>query len=231
MENESLTYGVVWFAGLASFFSPCMLPIFPSFLAYITGTHVKRDQPISRWTMLPHTVAFLLGFSTVFVLLGISIGFIGHWLLAYQTVIRQAGGVFLILWGAVMLGVIKPKFLMRTIKIELPTGGRKAGLLSAFLIGLTFAVGWTPCVGPILSSVLTLGVSQPNQAFIYMLIYITGFSVPFIVMALFVGKTKGLAKYSTIIMKIGGAIFIVMGILLFTNRLAKISAWLLTAFQ
>jgi cytochrome c-type biogenesis protein len=223
----SLSYGMVFIAGLISFFSPCILPIFPSFVAYITGVHIKQESK-AKHSIYPAVISFLLGFSLVFVMLGLSIGWIGQWLTEYQMWIRRIGGVLLIFWGILMLGIVRPSFLMKTFKfnfMEKHNGTRS--VIGAFLIGLTFAAGWTPCIGPVLASVLTLSITEPNQAGIFMLLYIIGFSIPFIVFSAILHRIKGIVRYSNLIMKIGGILFVVMGLLLINNRLAMITAWLI----
>jgi cytochrome c-type biogenesis protein len=223
----SLSYGMVFFAGLMSFFSPCILPIFPSFVAFITGVHINQGTK-AKHSIYPAVISFLLGFSLVFVMLGLSIGWIGQWLTEYQVWIRKIGGVLLIFWGILMLGILRPTFLMRTFKFNITEKhSGTGGILGAFLIGLTFAAGWTPCIGPVLASVLTLGMTEPNQAGIFMLLYIIGFSIPFFVFSALLHRIKGIVRYSNLIMKIGGILFIVMGVLLITNRLAMITAWLI----
>jgi cytochrome c-type biogenesis protein len=227
MDDLSLTIWVVFIGGLASFFSPCILPIFPSFIAYLTGVHVKQD---TKRSTLPYTIAFLIGFSAVFILLGISIGFMGPLLSKYDSIIRYVGGAFIIFWGVIMLGIIQPKIIMKTFMISPPNNGL-GGILGAFFIGLTFAVGWTPCIGPILASVLTLSMTNPDQALVYMIFYVAGFSIPFLAFSIFVTKIKGMFKYTNAITKIGGILFILMGYLLITNQLSQITIWLVDTFK
>jgi cytochrome c-type biogenesis protein len=224
----SLSYGMVFIAGLISFFSPCILPIFPSFVAYITGVHIKQGTK-AKHSIYPAVFSFLLGFSLVFVMLGVSIGWVGQWLTEYQIWIRRVGGVLLIFWGSLMLGILSPSFLMKTFKFNLTEKHNgTGGVIGAFLIGLTFAAGWTPCIGPVLASVLTISVTEPNQAGIFMLLYIIGFSIPFVVFSAILHRIKGIVRYSNLIMKIGGILFVAMGLLLITNRLAVITAWLIS---
>lgn len=168
-----------------------------------------------------HTLFFMLGFSTIFIALGLSASWLGRLFSSNQQFISQIGGVLIFLMGLVMVGIFKPQLLMREKKFQLQN--KPAGYLGSFVVGITYAAGWTPCVGPILSAVITLGVAEPNKAILYVFSYTLGFIIPFFVLAFFISKMKWLQTYSTLFMKIGGGIMILTGILLYTGQLTQIT--------
>src|SRR4029077_13227372 len=156
--SESLGVLVAFSAGLFSFLSPCVLPLFPSYLSFITGMSVDRltneVTAGARTRVLLHSVAFILGFSVVFVSLGASFSMAGQFLLDYRDWIRIGGGLLIIVFGLYLAGVLPIGLLTRSAQIEIRS--KPAGLAGSFAVGLTFAIGWTPCVGPVLGSILTL---------------------------------------------------------------------------
>jgi cytochrome c-type biogenesis protein len=217
--NIFLAFG----AGLLSFISPCCLPLYPAFLSYITGMSVgdiKSEQVMLQRRSLLHTIFFLLGFSLVFIAIGFSTSFIGSFFQRYQDLIRQIGAILIIFFGLVIVGVFQPKFLMKDKRVEFKN--RPSGYFGSVLIGLAFAAGWTPCTGPILGSVIYLGMSQPASAMYYMIAYILGFAIPFLVLSFFISKLSWIKKFSPSIIKIGGYLMIMMGIVLFFDWMTKI---------
>lgn len=231
MNAADLSVWLVFGAGLLSFISPCCLPLYPSYLSYITGISVKDLQEgkgmLHRQAMM-HTVFFMIGFSIIFIALGISVSFIGNLFTDYQDLIRKLGGIMVAVMGLVMLGVFTPKFLMKDARVTFKN--KPVGYFGSVLVGITYAAGWTPCVGPILSAVIMLGVANPNQAIIYTVAYTIGFAIPFFVMAFFIGRLKSILKYSGILMKIGGALMVLTGILLYTDQMTKITIFLIQLF-
>lgn len=220
---EDLSVFLAFGAGILSFISPCCLPLYPAFLSYITGMSVgdiKSEQVMFQKRSLLHTIFFLLGFSVVFIAIGFSTSFFGFFFQQYQNLIRQIGAILIILFGLVIVGVFQPEFLMKNKRLEFKN--RPSGYLGSFIIGLAFAAGWTPCTGPILGSVISLGMSNPTSAISYMVAYILGFAMPFLILSFFIGKLGWIKKYSPIIMKIGGYIMIIMGIILFFDWMTKI---------
>ncbi|MEK4701909.1 cytochrome c biogenesis protein CcdA [Solibacillus sp. FSL R7-0668] len=224
--NLFLAFG----AGLLSFISPCSLPLYPAFLSYITGisfNELKEEKGIFNRKALLHTLLFLLGFSIIFMALGFSTSFIGTLFIQYQDLLRQVGAIIIVIFGLVILGVFKFDFLQSEKRFLFKK--RPKGYLGTIIIGMGFAAGWTPCTGPILAGVIALGISDPDRGMWYMLFYVLGFSIPFLIMSLFIGKMKFLQKRSDLFMKIGGIIMIIMGILLYFDWMTKIIA-LLTPF-
>ncbi|GIN72754.1 cytochrome C biogenesis protein CcdA [Bacillus sp. J14TS2] len=225
--NIFLTLG----AGFLSFISPCTLPLYPAFLSYITGMSVREitneNAMLQRRSML-HTVFFLLGFAVVFIALGFTASAIGQFFKDYHNLIRQIGAIFIILFGLMIVGIIKPTWLMSNHKMEFKN--RPAGLLGTFLIGIAFAAGWTPCTGPILGSVILLAGANPGSGLIYMTAYTLGFSIPFFALSFFVGKLKWIRKHNGIILKIAGYLMIVMGIVLYFDWMTNIISYLTPFF-
>jgi cytochrome c-type biogenesis protein len=217
--NLFLAFG----AGFLSFVSPCCLPLYPAFLSYITGVSVgeiKTENAMLQKRSLLHTLFFLLGFSIIFIALGFGSSFIGEFFFGYSELIRQVGAILIIFFGLVIVGVFQPKFLMKEHRFELKN--RPSGYLGSVLIGLAFAAGWTPCTGPILTAVFALTLSNPGSAMIYMIAYILGFAIPFLVMAFFIGRLGWIRKHNLKIMKIGGWLMIVIGIMLFFDWMTQI---------
>jgi len=231
MNTPDLTLWIVFGAGFLSFISPCCLPLYPSYLSYITGVSVhdlKEGKRLFQRQALLHTVFFIIGFSIIFITLGLSANIVGHLFSNYKDVIRKLGGILVLVMGLVMLGLFQPQLLMKEKRLKLKN--RPMGYLGSVLVGITYAAGWTPCVGPILAAVITLGVTNPNQALPYTVVYTLGFIIPFFIMAFFIGKLKFIVKYSSIMMKIGGVLMILTGILLYTDRMTKITIVLIQLF-
>jgi len=218
-------------AGLLSFVSPCCLPLYPSFLSYVTGVtidEVKKGRTVFQKEALLHTLFFILGFSIIFIALGLSTSWIGTFFTNQQDLIRQLGGILLAVIGLVMLQVFKFDWLMRTWRIDLKS--RPLGYTGSILVGITYAAGWTPCVGPILSAIIVMGVSQPSLALPYTVAYTLGFAIPFFVMTFFISKVKAIIRYSDLFMKIGGVLMIFFGILLYTDKMTDITRVLIQIY-
>ncbi|GLB59235.1 cytochrome c biogenesis CcdA family protein [Cytobacillus sp. NCCP-133] len=218
-------------AGFLSFISPCCLPLYPAFLSYITGMSVgeiKGENAMLQRRSMLHTLFFLLGFSAIFIAIGFGTTFIGRFFTEYQDLIRQLGAIFIFFFGLVVVGLIKPEFLMKERRFEFKN--RPAGFLGSILIGMAFAAGWTPCTGPILGAVISLAAANPGSAMVYMIAYILGFGIPFFVLSFFVGKLQWIKRNSVKIMKIGGVLMMMMGVVLFFDWMTKIIAILSPLF-
>lgn len=225
--NMFLAFG----AGFLSFISPCCLPLYPAFLSYITGMSVgeikSENAMLQRRSML-HTLFFLLGFSLVFIAIGFSTSYLGSFFSDYKELIRQIGAILIIIFGLFIVGIFQPKSLMKDSRFEFKN--RPSGYIGSILIGLAFAAGWTPCAGPLLGAVISLGATNPGAAMSYMTAYILGFAIPFFILSFFVGKLKWIKKYSQYIMKVGGYLMIVMGVILFFDWMTIIIAILSRLF-
>ena len=224
---------LAFLAGVVSFFSPCMLPLYPSYLSYITGVSVEQIQQDGggiwrqRQAML-HTLSFILGFSVIFFALGLSASLIGQLFLRYQSWLQIIGGVVIILMGLVMMGFFNQTWLMQERRYHFRS--RPLGYVGSLLIGMAFAAGWTPCIGPILTAVLMLGATNPSKGVWMIAVYVLGFALPFFLMAFFLGKLKALLKRTQLLMRIGGALMVVVGILLMTDQMSRITIWLIRLY-
>ena len=232
MSTLDLTVWIALGAGFLSFISPCCLPLYPSYLSYITGVSTKdlRDgKGMFQRRAFLHTFFFIIGFSIIFFAMGLSASWIGSWFYGTnRDLIRQLGGIFVILMGLVLLGVFKPSLLMKEKRFQF--NNKPVGYFGSILVGTTYAAGWIPCVGPILSSILALGVTKPDQAILYISAYTLGFAIPFFIMAFFIGKVKWIQKYSNIMMKIGGGLMLITGVLLYFDLMTKITIWFIRLY-
>jgi cytochrome c-type biogenesis protein len=225
-------------AGALSFLSPCVLPIFPAYLSYITGISVKELQGNKnskiRSQLLSHSLFFLLGVSLVFISLGASASLLGQWvqnLLLGDSglLIQRFAGIFIIIMGFFVAGWITIPALMKERRIRYSK--KPVGYLGTFFVGLGFAAGWTPCIGPIFGSILLLAASNPGHGIVYTVMYVIGFSLPFILLTFFLGSTRWIVRHSEVIMKFGAVIMILMGLVLFFGLLPRITGFLLDLVQ
>ncbi|WP_409275838.1 cytochrome c biogenesis CcdA family protein [Neobacillus sp. SCS-31] len=210
-------------AGFLSFISPCCLPLYPAFLSYITGMSVselKDENGMMQRRSIIHTIFFLIGFSSIFIMLGFTTSFIGEFLFQNQELIRRIGAIFMILFGLIIVGVFKPEFLMKDVKFQFKN--RPSGYAGSILIGMAFAAGWTPCTGPILGAVLSMAATDPSSSMPLMIAYVLGFAIPFFILSFFIGRMAWIKRNSLKIMKVGGYVMIVMGIMLFFDWLTQI---------
>lgn len=212
-------------AGFLSFISPCVLPLFPAFLSYITGMSVSElsnENKMLTKNSLLHTIMFLLGFSSVFIMIGFTTTFISDFFTMYQNIIRQVGAIIIIFFGFVIVGIFNFEFLMKDRSIKFKN--RPSGFIGSFLVGLTFSMGWTPCTGPILAFVISLAATQPEKGMLLMISYVLGFSIPFLVLSFFVGKLTWIKRNSVKLVKIGGYIMIIFGVALFFDWMTKLTS-------
>ncbi|MEW6308483.1 MAG: cytochrome c biogenesis protein CcdA [Bacillota bacterium] len=212
MPDVSL--GVAFLAGLASFISPCVLAIVPVYLTYLAG-----GRPQDRGTALSHALLFVVGFSTVFVTLGLSASAAGALLTRHLFIIKRVGGAFVIAFGVHRLGLIRwgPLYAEKRFSVR----GR-AGLWTSFLMGLAFSFGWSPCVGPILAAIL-LYAATSGGGLLLLVAYSAGLAVPFLLSAIFVDRLAGVIararRWSRVIDVVSGLLLIAVGWLIFTDRL------------
>lgn len=228
---EEVSIWLAFGAGFLSFVSPCVLPLYPVFLSYITGMSVeeiKSENAMLRKRSMLHTLFFLLGFSAIFIMIGFSGYFIGEFFIRYQDLIRQVGAIFIIFFGFVMLGIFNFEFLMKERRVTLKN--RPAGYAGTFLIGMAFSMSWTPCTGPILGAVIALAYTNPQSGVIMMSAYSLGFAIPFFILSFFIGKLDWLKRNSLKIQRIGGFILIFLGIALFFDWLRIFTAYLADFF-
>ena len=225
---SSINIGLAFIGGIASFVSPCCLPLYPSYLSYITGVSVsdlKSGDPggdIRRRTMT-HTLFFILGFSLVYYTLGYSTNRFAELFSDYQDLIRRLSAILIMLMGLFLIGLFQPRVLMRDFKLPIKL---KSGYIGSFIFGIGFSAGWSPCVGPILAAILALAASSPGTWFGLTTAYALGFAIPFFVLAFFIGSTRWIVRYSSVLMKAGGVLMLLMGVLLFTDRMTLITVYL-----
>jgi cytochrome c-type biogenesis protein len=225
--NLFLAFG----AGFLSFVSPCTLPLYPGFLSYITGLSVDELKGLNgrlERRVIVHTLLFMLGFSVIFLSLGVSTTVIARLFVNYSVLIRQIGAILIVVFGLMIMGVWKPGFLMKDKRVTFRS--RPAGYVGSVLIGMGFAAGWTPCTGPILSAVITLGITDPGKGLFYMAAYTAGFALPFLILAFFIGRLGWIRRHHVLMTKIGGVLMVAMGVFLYFDWMAKISSFVNRVF-
>ena len=220
-------------AGFISFLTPCVLPIIPGYISYITGKNLNEIS-IDKKIVLIKTILFSLGFSLVFISLGVTASAIGNILLFLSYELRIAAGIIIILFSLQMLGFLNFKFLNQEKRIE--TQGYKDNYIFPFVVGAAFAFGWTPCIGPVLGSILALSATEASisKGILLLSFYSLGLAIPFILsgyyMNSFLISKKGFGKYYNRVTKTGGVILLITGILIATNQIQVISYYILTTF-
>ncbi len=226
----NISFILVFLAGLMSFFSPCVLPLLPIYLGYLSGSDTEGEYKTKK--VLINTIAFVLGISVTFFLLGLAFTNVAQFLTSNQTFITKISGIIVIVFGLVQIDFIEFKIFNREKRINADFDKRKMNPFVAFIMGLTFSFAWTPCVGPMLSSVLLLASSAQSLLLgnILVLVYTLGFVIPFILAGIFTtkllnifSKHKNIVKY---VKKAGGVILIIMGIMMFTGWLNTFSGYL-----
>lgn len=230
--NTDVSYPLAFLAGVLSFLSPCVLPLIPSYVSFITGISFEdltgsADRARVRFLTITNSIVFILGFSSIFILLGASSSAVGQLFFQYQDTIRIVGGILVIIFGLFVAGFIRLDFLTREKKFHM--SGKPAGYIGTFLIGMTFAAGWTPCIGPILGSILLYASSKGSAAYGLKLlsVYSLGLAIPFFLSSLalntFLIYSKRLHRYMRVIMIISGLLLIIFGIMLLTNRVRELA--------
>ncbi|HAM52520.1 MAG TPA: cytochrome C biogenesis protein [Nitrospiraceae bacterium] len=230
---KDISFPLAFLAGVLSFLSPCVLPLVPSYVSFITGISFEDltegvDRKKIRRLTVTNSLSFVLGFSTVFMGLGTSSSSIGRFFFAYQEWIRIIGGIIIIFFGLFVAGFLKIQFLTRDRKMHL--SGKPAGYVGTFLVGMTFAAGWTPCIGPMLGTILLYASTKGSAFYGFKLlaVYSLGLALPFFASSLamnsFLSYSRKLLKYMRVIMVVSGLLLIIFGIILLTNRLRELSS-------
>jgi cytochrome c-type biogenesis protein len=221
-----IPYIVAFSGGLLSFFSPCVLPLVPAYLANLAG--VTAIDPDSRKSYLPalfHSLAFVLGFSIIFIGMGASVGLIGTSITAHSTLLRHISGGLIIAFGIFLIAAFKLPWLNYEKRLK-TTSTSNPGYLRSIGIGAAFALGWTPCIGPILGAILTLAWTSQTvgEGALLLTIYSLGLGIPFIILGLVWGAImplwKSINRYLGVISIVSGALLIIVGILILTGNLA-----------
>ncbi len=230
-SNPSLLLAFV--AGLASFLSPCVLPLVPAYIGYLSGQAVLADERqrtlAGRFATFLHALAFVVGFSAVFILLGVAAGGLGR--LLRSDWVRWIGGLLMVFFGLALVGLLRLPFLSteRRVHFRARPGW---GFLSSLLVGVSFAAGWTPCIGPVVGGILALGANQGTvvQAALLLTVYSVGLGLPFLAVGLAVDRAalllRRLHRHMRAIQTITGVVLVVFGVLLFMNWLPVLGAWM-----
>ena len=241
MGVENITVFAAFLAGLLSFISPCVLPLIPVYLGYLSGSTITKDQAPPRRLVFSHALMFVAGFTFIFVVVfGVPAGFLGGALGRFADYLVWVGGVFLILFGLHVMGVITIPIFNMQKKLEYGQD-QTPGYLRSSLIGMTFAAGWTPCIGPLLGAILTLAIQGQNVplAMFYLFVYSMGLAVPFLVTAWMLtaatSRLKLLNRHMGLIERVSGAFILIIGVLLLTGTFTYLNtianryapAWLL----
>ena len=217
------TISIAFLAGLISFLSPCVLPLIPGYISYISGTSLEKLVEKKNNLVLVKTVFFTLGFSLVFISLGLTASFIGKFFLNNSNILRIVAGIIIIFFSLQLIGIINFKFMNKDLRIL--TDQYSNNLAFPLIVGAAFGFGWTPCIGPILGSILTLAAIEENlnKAVLLISFYSLGLAIPFIVSGVLINKflffSKNFRKYIPAITKVGGGILLITGIAILTNQL------------
>jgi cytochrome c-type biogenesis protein len=226
-------------AGVVSFASPCVLPLVPAYLGFITGRSAEELQEArgrARATIVTQGIAFVLGLAVIFALLGASSSLLGRTLQQNQERLYQIGGVLVVIFGLQMLGITRIPLLARTFRAGDITPNVQRSHAGAFVMGVAFGAGWTPCVGPFLSSLLIIASQHETvgAGVALLLVYALGLGVPFLLAGLAVDRSLGLMRsvrpHMLAVERVSGGLLIAMGVLLFTEQMTRITALLTRVF-
>ena len=225
-------YLIAFGAGLISFLSPCVLPLIPGYISYISGQSLQEILNKKEINFFP-LILFCLGFSTVFVILGASASFLGQTLLQNSEILRIAAGIIIIIFSLQLIGIINIPYLNFEKRFD---AKESRNILFPYVIGVAFGFGWTPCIGPILGSILALASIEEtlSRAVILLILYSLGLAIPFVLSGYLIQKfllfSKNFRKNINLISKIGGIILLVTGILILTNQLQSIGFYIIEIF-
>ena len=228
------TLSIAFLAGLVSFLSPCVLPLIPGYISYISGTSFNKITDKKRNLIVVKTIFFTLGFSFVFIALGSTASLIGKFFLINSNIFRIVAGVIIIFFSLQIMGIINFKFMNKDIRIF--TDKYSNSLAFPLLVGAAFGFGWTPCIGPILGSILTLASIEENinKSILLLSFYSLGLAIPFIISGVLIDKflffSKNFRKYISTIIKGGGAILLLTGIAILTGQLQILGFFILKYF-
>ena len=228
-EPATLGLFVAFAAGLLSFLSPCVLPLVPSYIGFLTGMSLP-EMAARRRVALGHALLFVLGFTLVFMVLGASATALGRALNYYQQWLQRIGGALIILFGLICLGVVKAPFLNQERRLQVDQ--KPVGYLGSALVGMAFGAGWTPCIGPVLGAILGLAATSQDltRGLLLLAVYSAGLAVPFLLAAValdaFLDWFQRFRRYLPWVMRVSGALLIFVGILMTTGEFTRLAGWL-----
>jgi cytochrome c-type biogenesis protein len=228
-EPATLGLFVAFAAGLLSFLSPCVLPLVPSYIGFLTGMSLPEVSGRRR-AALAHALLFVLGFSLVFILLGASATALGRALNYYQVWLQRVGGVLIIAFGLVCLGVIRVGALNQERRVQVER--KPVGYLGSALVGMAFAAGWTPCIGPVLGGILGLAATSQDvtRGMLLLGVYSAGLAVPFLIAAValesFLSWFQRFRRFLPWVMRVSGVLLIFVGLLMVTGEFTRLAGWL-----
>lgn len=237
-DISSLGMATAFAAGTVSFLSPCVLPLVPGYVSYVAGhtlTHSHHeDRPVQKLSALALSLCFVLGFSTVFIILGASATVLGQFLLRYQYETNIVGGIIVMVFGLFMTGIIKLPWLEHDVRFHGTIRGSRP--LAAFLVGLAFGFGWSPCIGPVLGAILTVSAASAtvSSGIALLSAYSLGLGIPFLVTAVFTNaflkRFKAMRRIGRPIQVVAGVVMLIMGLAMATGQLSVFALWLLNTF-
>ena len=231
--TQGLSIPLAFVAGVVSFLSPCVLPLVPGYISMLSGATIEElkadvgGELVGR--ILRNSVAFVIGFSVVFIILGASATWVGKFLLAQRTTFNIVAGIIIIVFGLHLTGLIKIPFLYREARMD--TGAPRRGLLGSFVLGFAFAFGWTPCIGPILTAILSLAAIRETvfQGMFLLAVYSAGLAIPFLLTGLglsqFMKFYGGFRKHLRVVEVISGVLLIGIGVLMAFNKFTVLSGY------
>lgn len=229
MEASSLSLFIAFGAGLLSFLSPCVLPLVPSYISFITGMNLEDLQGSRRDTIV-HALLFVAGFSLIFLALGAGATVFGQIMLRYRDVISRVGGVLIIIFGLYLLGVFNLSFLMKDTRLHL--ANKPLGYFGTLVVGIAFGAGWSPCIGPILGAILTMAANEADlgRGLTLLGAYSMGLAVPFVAAAVMVERFIALfakvRRHMIWVNRVAGALLLLVGGLMVSNRFTLLANWL-----
>ena len=228
------TVSIAFLAGLISFLSPCVLPLIPGYISYISGTSLDRIKTKEKNLIILKTIFFTLGFSFIFITLGSTASLVGKFFLTNSNILRIIAGIIIIIFSLQIIGIINLNFMKKDIRFF--TGQYNNSLIFPFIVGTAFGFGWTPCIGPILGSIITLAALEENinKGIILLSSYSLGLAIPFIISGILIDRfllfSKNFKKYIITITKVGGVILLLTGVAVLTNQLQVLGFFLLEYF-
>ena len=228
------TLSIAFLAGFISFLSPCVLPLIPGYISYISGTSFEKIADKKRNLVVVKTIFFTLGFSFVFIALGSTASFVGKFFLTNSNILRIVAGIIIIFFSLQIMEIINFNFMNKDIRFF--TGKYSNNLAFPFVVGSAFGFAWTPCIGPILGSIITLAALEENigRGILLLSSYSLGLAIPFIVSGVLIDKfllfSKSFRKYMSLITKVGGAILLLTGIAILTDQLQVLGFFILEYF-